>query len=416
MKLFGKSALLATCLSVIFGGVFDSASANAAETAEVLHWWTSGGESKAVKEFQKAFNAAGGEWVDAAIAGGDAARAAGINRIAGGNAPTAMQFITSKEFDELISQGLLNNLDGVAAKDHWKDVVNPLVLNAVSRDGHIYGAPVDIHSTVWLWYSPDALKAVGGEPPKTWDDFFVDADKLKAAGVLPLAQSGDAWTQVVTFMNVLVGAGGKDLYMKVLKDNDQTAVKSPEFHKVAEIFAKLRGYSDEGQQGRQWNQAISLVTSGKAGFSFMGDWAKGEIAAEGKKPGVDVGCVPGLTNRVYWVGGDVFVFPKQKGVTDPVAANLLAHVMLSPETQVAFNSIKGSVPVRGDVETAKLDSCAQQGLALLKSGDYVPGAEQLMSADKHGSLTDLITTFWSDKSKSADDFVGQFSAFIASTE
>ncbi len=83
-----------------------AASAGAQEKAEVIHWWTSGGESAAVKVFADAFNAAGGTWVDSAIAGGEAARTAGINRIVGGKPPTAMQFNTGKQFDELVANGL----------------------------------------------------------------------------------------------------------------------------------------------------------------------------------------------------------------------------------------------------------------------------------------------------------------------
>ena len=46
------------------------------QRAEVIHWWTSGGESAAVKVFADQFQAAGGTWVDTAIAGGANARTA----------------------------------------------------------------------------------------------------------------------------------------------------------------------------------------------------------------------------------------------------------------------------------------------------------------------------------------------------
>ena len=36
---------------------------------EVTHWWTSGGEAKAVKVFADAFDATGNKWKDAAIGG-----------------------------------------------------------------------------------------------------------------------------------------------------------------------------------------------------------------------------------------------------------------------------------------------------------------------------------------------------------
>ena len=57
------------------------------QRAEVIHWWTSGGELAAVKVFADQFQAAGGTWVDTAIAGGANARTAAINRTVGGNPP-----------------------------------------------------------------------------------------------------------------------------------------------------------------------------------------------------------------------------------------------------------------------------------------------------------------------------------------
>ena len=98
--------------------------ANAADMkAEVLHWWTSGGESAAIKEIADRFKAAGGEWTDTAIAIGEQARAAGINRIVGGNPPTVMQFNTGKQFDELVGNGFLTPLTKVAEANKWRDVL-----------------------------------------------------------------------------------------------------------------------------------------------------------------------------------------------------------------------------------------------------------------------------------------------------
>ncbi|MDR3493666.1 MAG: ABC transporter substrate-binding protein [Ancalomicrobiaceae bacterium] len=409
MRLSHHLALLGTALVCLATPV------QAAEKAEVLHWWTSGSESAAVNEFKKAFTAAGGEWTDAAVAGGggETARAVGVNRIIGGNPTTAMQFNTSQQFYELIDKGLLQPLDAVAAKDNWAKVVNPVVLGAVTRNGHIYAVPVNIHSNNWLWFSPAALKKAGVEAPKTWDDFFTDLDALKKAGIIPLAQSGDSWTQQLTFFDVLLGAGGTELYLKIMKDHDVNAVKSPEFKKVADILSKMRDYLDEGMQGRQWNQAISLVISGQAGFNFMGDWAKGEVVVAGKVPGVDVGCIPGLGKSSYWIGGDVFVFPKQKDPNALKAQELLAHVMLSPEVQVAFNNKKGSAPVRADVDTSSMDACGKAGLQLLASGAFVPGSDMLIAPDTDGSIHDLIGTFFTDKSKTSADLVDGFAKIIS---
>jgi len=409
MKNVTKALLGAAAALAMMAG-----SAMAQEKAEVIHWWTSGGESAAVAVFADQFNANGGEWVDAAIAGGEAARAAGINRIVGGNPPTAMQFNTGKQFEDLVAQGLLADLDSVAAADGWDKFLSPVLVKAVSRDGHFYAVPVNIHSNNWLWYNADVLSKNGIEPPKTWDELFAALDKLKAAGVIPLAQSGDAWTQLLMFNDVVLGVGGRDLFMKVFQDSDVDTIKSPEFLKVAETFGKLRDYGDAGQQGRQWNQATGLVIEGKAGFNFMGDWAKGEVIAAGLTPGKEIGCIPGIGNQIYWIGGDVFVFPKTDNADAQKAQKLLASVMLSPDAQVAFNAKKGSVPVRADVDTSKLDACAQAGLKLLAEPNAsVPGTDFLQTPDVLGSLQDTVAQFWTTPSQTPAEFQAKVADIFA---
>ena len=108
--------------SVLLGSTASFAGAQEMQ-AEVLHWWTSGGESAAVKVLADQFKAAGGTWVDTAIAGGQNARTAGINRIVGGNPPTAMQFNTGKQFDELVSNELLRDVEQVADEGKWRAVL-----------------------------------------------------------------------------------------------------------------------------------------------------------------------------------------------------------------------------------------------------------------------------------------------------
>src|SRR6266481_7873120 len=119
-----KLRTAATALALIW-----SAGANAQDMkAEVIHWWTSGGESAAVKVFADQFTKAGGAWIDNAIAGGVSARAVAINRTIGGNPPTAMQFNTGKQFDDLVENDMLSNVDAVANAQNWKAIIPAPIL------------------------------------------------------------------------------------------------------------------------------------------------------------------------------------------------------------------------------------------------------------------------------------------------
>ncbi|MBN3757731.1 carbohydrate ABC transporter substrate-binding protein [Paraburkholderia sp. Tr-20389] len=382
--------------------------------ANVIHWWTSGGESAAIRQFADAYNQAGGQWVDNAVAGADQARATAINRIVGGDPPTAAQFNTSKQFHDLIDQGLLNNVDAVASKENWAAIFPQSILDSIKANGHYYAAPVDIHMPAWFFYSkPVFAKAGIAGDPKSFDEFLADLDKLKKAGVIPLALGGQPWQEKITFDAVFADVGGPDLYLKVYRDRDAKAVNSDAFKKVLASFKKLHDYVDPGSPGRNWNDATALVISGKAGVQIMGDWAKGEFSAAKQTPGKDFGCFPGFgPHSPYLVAGDVFVFPKTDNANAIKAQNLLATVMTSPQAQVAFSAKKGSIPIRPDVDVSQLDICAKEGIAIMKDKSrQLPNPEMLLSPDMQGALTDVITNFW-NKNQSVDDAQKAFASAL----
>jgi glucose/mannose transport system substrate-binding protein len=379
--------------------------------AEVLHWWTSGGESAAVRELANAFNAAGGEWVDTAIAGsGSVARPIGLNRILGGNPPSAMQFNTGTQMNDLAEQGMLRPLDDIAEKEGWKSVLTPDFYNAIQYKGHIYGAPINDHGYNWIFYSkPVFVKAGVNAEPKNWDEMFADLDKIKAAGLTPVAVGGQPWQLQSMFNNILLGEGGRDLYLKIWKDQDTEAVKTDKFKHVAEIFAKLRDYQDVGSPNRDWNVATGMLLDNKAGIQFMGDWAKGEFIHANKVADKDFGCMLGPGSATFMMGGDIFVFPVLKDDTAKDAQTLLATVIMSKEGQLAFNSKKGSIPVRLDVDTSKLDACAQKGIEAVKDPNRsVLSYDVLAPQDMVQSNTDLIAQYWTNPGMTTDQFVEQW--------
>ena len=365
--------------------------------AEVIHWWTSGGESAAVKQFSQAYTAAGGVWVDTAIALGEQARSVAINRIIGGNPPTAAQFNTSKQFLDIVEQGMLNNVDEIALRDGWDKFLPDTVLNVVRVKGHFYAAPVNIHMPTWIWYSKSAFKKAGiTAEPKSMDEMFAALDKLKAAGLIPLAHGGQPWQENIVFTAMLANVGGTELYLKVMRDRDPAAIQGDAFRKVLTSYKRLQSYVDKGAPGRNWNDATALLITGKAGMQIMGDWAKGEFALANQAPGKDYGCIAGFGARSpYVIQGDVFVFPKTSDAEAIRAQKLLASVMLSPAVQVEFSNKKGSIPVRTDVDSSRLDICAQQGLTIMKDKSRQLGnGEVYLNPDQNGSLSDILTAYW----------------------
>ncbi len=386
-----KNVTLAVAIAIAVSPAF------ANEEAEVMHWWTSGGESAAIKVLADAYEADGGKWKDSAVAGGSNARSAAINRMIGDSPPTAALFNTSQQYHEIIAEGMLNNIDVVAKANNWEQILPQPTLDAIKVNGHFYAAPVNIHMPGWFWYSIEAFEKSGIEKePQTAEELFAALDKLKQAGYIPLALGGQNWQENLLFATILSNIGGKQLYLDALGKRDANTLNSDEFKTVIETFLKLKQYVDIGSPGRNWNDTTSLIINNKAGIQVMGDWAKGEFTQANKTPGQDYGCFPGLgDDSLYIVGGDVFVFPKTDDKAQVAAQQKLVESMLKPSTQIAFNNLKGSIPVRTDIDVSSMDICAQKGAEILKvASRQVPDGSMLMDAYHYGSLKDAVTEVW----------------------
>ncbi|WP_064682393.1 ABC transporter substrate-binding protein [Rhizobium bangladeshense] len=411
MKIRMMAAVLAASVALPLG-------AASATDLEVTHWWTSGGESAAVAELAKAFDATGNHWVDGAIAGsGGTARPIMISRITGGDPMGATQFNHGRQAEELVQAGLMRDLTDVATAEKWKDIIRPSsLLDSCTIDGKIYCAPVNIHSWQWLWLSNAAFKKAGVEVPKNWDEFVAAAPALEKAGILPLAVGGQPWQAAGAFDVLMVAIAGKDTFNKVFKDKDAEAAAGPEIAKVFKAADDARRMS-KGTNVQDWNQATNLVITGKAGGQIMGDWAQGEFALAGQKAGTDYTCLPGLgVNEIISTGGDAFYFPLLKDEEKSKAQAVLAKTLLDPKTQVAFNLKKGSLPVRSDVDLAAANDCMKKGLDILSKGNVIQGTDQLLSADSQKQKEDLFSEFFANPSMTPEDAQKRFADIIASAD
>ena len=387
-----------------------------AQDAQVMHWWTSGGESRAVAVFAKEYEKRGGKWIDGASVGPAAEHAAVLNAIAGGNPPAAFQWNIGVAVRQLAEQGLLANLDDLAKTGDWTRHLPPLLVKNISVDSHVIAVPVNLHGANWMWYSTKIFADLQMSPPRTWDEFLAQADKIKAAGYLPIAMGGIAQQTGWLFYATLAGVSGKEVYRKIFVDHDATAAGGEAVRRAFETMGKIRHYADAGGSNRKWNDTLALVETNKAAFMIAGDWAKGDFAAAGMTPGKEYGCAlsPG-TQDAYIMTVDVFAFPKVNKPDQIAAQRKLAELMMDPAVQVEFNKYKGSLPARLDADVESLDACAQLGQKVLAGGDtnQLPNFALAFGPDTQGQIEDLLIHYWSTPGMSAADATKEFSTIIA---
>lgn len=376
---------------------------------EVLHWWTSGGEAAALSLLKKDLEQKGITWKDMPVAGGGGSNAMTVlrARVAAGTAPTAVQMLG---FDILdwAKQGVVANLNDMAAQENW-DALIPEALKKFSKyDGKWIAAPVNVHSTNWVWANKKIFDELNLAVPQTWDEMMAAAEKIKKAGYIPLAHGGQAWQEATMFDGVVLSVGGVDFYRKAMIDLDSSALGSKTMEKVFDRMRQLRNLVDDNFPGRDWNLATAMVINGDAAMQIMGDWAKGEFLNADKEPGVDFLCfrMPDTQDFISF-NADQFVMFKvgETGMADQAE---LAKAIMSPSFQSAFNIVKGSVPARMDVSDEGFDDCGRKAIKDLKAavnnntlvGSFAHG--HASPANVKNAMYDVITAHFNSQMSSAE--------------
>jgi glucose/mannose transport system substrate-binding protein len=279
MTMFKKLHMTAAALAL-------STTAVAAQEVEVLHWWTSGGEAAAVGTLRDALAAGGVGWVDMPVAGGGGSDAMTVlrARVTAGDPPTAVQML-GFSIQDWAAEGALANLDDLAAEQGWADVVPAALQRFSTYDGHWVAAPVNVHSTNWVWANTALMAELGIEQPSSWDEFV--AAHADGAG-RGLHRARPWWSGLAGRHDLRLDGhgrtGGPDFYQASMVDLDPEALGSDMMVEAFQRMETLRGFVDDNFSGRDWNLASAMVINGEALFQIMGDWAKGEFVNAGRRP------------------------------------------------------------------------------------------------------------------------------------
>ena len=370
-----------------------------AQTVDVMHWWTSTSERAAADQLAAALSAQGLIWQDAAVPGGGGVAAVKVlkSRMISGEAPAAAQVI-GKTLTDWADLGLVLPLDAVAQRGRWSQTLFPTVLQVVSHDEHVIAAPLGVHRINSLLYQRKLFVRLGLSEPRSWADIEAAATKLRAAGIRPVAWSDEPWQVATVFEAVLLAEAGAPLYRELVMARQPQLWDDVRVERALARLRWLRGLNGvEAKREVAWTDNARALLNQQAGMLLNGDWVKGELIAWGARADEDFGCLPvPSTQGVHLFSIDtlaMLVGTKSRATEQERAA----EIVTSAATQRAYNRIKGSVPVRQDIDTTGMDSCARDSWATFadRRAERVPSLAHRMAADEatKDAITDAVQRF-----------------------
>jgi raffinose/stachyose/melibiose transport system substrate-binding protein len=189
-----------------------------------------------------------------------------------GEPPDLFQSWGGGVMNEFAKSGMLKDITADMAGE-WGDSFGAGPLGVYAYDGKQYGAPWDM-GMVGFWYNKDLFAQAGIDaPPATWSEFLDDVQKLKDAGITPIALGeGEKWPGHYYWVYLAVRLGGKPAfdaaYGRSGAFTDAPFVQAGE--KLQELMA-LEPFQ-EGFLGAGYGDQAALVGNGQAAMELMGQW------------------------------------------------------------------------------------------------------------------------------------------------
>jgi raffinose/stachyose/melibiose transport system substrate-binding protein len=296
-----------------------------------------------------------------------------------GDAPDIFMARGGGKLADVVAAGQAQDLTDKISSD-VKTAVGDAPFSAFTVDDKVYGMPMSILPG-GIYYSKDLFTQAGiTEAPTTVDELDAAVDKLKAAGIAPIALGAkDAWPAAHWYYFFALRECSEDVMAK--------AASSPSFDDPCwlkagddlEAFSKTEPFNEgflttTAQQGA--GSSAGLVANHQAAMELMGAWDPGVIASltPDQKPLPDLGWFPfpattsGEGDPAAMMGG-VDGFSCYKDAPKECAEFL--NFAMSQKNQEGYANAFVTLPANKDSQSVVTDPALKDVLASVNKAPYV---------------------------------------------
>ncbi len=288
------AVVLVLCLAPAYG--------LAAEKVTFLHYF-SGTLAGGIDDLVKTFNAENPQYeLTHTPVDHEAFKTSIRVMLSGGNPPDLFSYWAGAQVQFIVDADRLEPIDDVFEKNELNTLFSEAVNSGCIYNGKKYFLPLTVHYAAFF-YNKAAFEQAGVTPPSTWEEFLEVCEKLKAAGIVPIALgSRERWPAQFWLDYPLLRTAGPEYRAKLM--DGEASYTDPEVIKAFEMWKECldKGYFNDDPNAYDWAEAATMVGTGEAAMTLMGTWFMQ------------------LDEQIGWNAGedyDFFPFP----VVDPAVAD-----------------------------------------------------------------------------------------------
>jgi multiple sugar transport system substrate-binding protein len=307
-------------------------------------------------------------------------------------APDVVTWFAGYRMQAFAEKGLLEPINDVFPAGSFEAEFPPAFKTASSYNGNIYFMPQS-----WYWwavyYNKDVFAKLNLSIPKTADEFMAVCDKLKAAGIAPIAIGAkDTWTAGGWFDYMDSAVNGGEFHVKLTKG--EVPYTDPAVKKTFGYIAEMakRGYFMPNAASYSWQEAANVLFRGEAGMYLMGQFIK-DVAPADVKDKIDFFRFPSFGRSDYAVDTPTDGFMIPKNAKNKVAAKKFMAYLATAEAQEMFCKPLGRLAANKKVAVPNED--AKRGLDMVLGAKtamqfYDRDAPEEMAAKGMNAIVDII--------------------------
>lgn len=330
------------------------------------HWWNSASEVKNIEVLSRHLNKHDLVWTDTAANNSSSSLyLAQISKQLTEQLPDAALLDSSEahNYDQAFS---LVHLDAIAQAQDWEEVIPLAIQEQAKHQGHWVSAPLNSHSSNWLWINKELFMRLKLPIPETWEDLIVVLERAQSLGIPALATPRDDWEKALLFELVVLSSGGLEFYRNLFVEHQYSHTDQLVLAESLLRFKQLSHYFSDNTNNLSWDQATAQLAQGNLLIQVHGSWVNSELTVLGAEAGQDYLCVrfPG-TQGAYIFHSDHVVFfeSAQNKINNQ---QKLARILLDKDFQRELSITSGAAPARVDIDTQGFNHCSKKSIQELR--------------------------------------------------
>ena len=186
----------------------------------------------------------------------------------------------------------MEHLEDMSGEAWVKDVI-PLAKEPMTKDGKLYGMPMNLEGYGFI-YNKDLFQKAGiTELPKTLSQLDAAAKKLQDAGITPFANGYQEWWILgIHTLNVAFAQQQPDpnAFIQGLNDGSAKFKGNAEFENWVNMLDLTAKYGNKNPLTTDYNTQVTLFAKGETAMMQQGNWTQVQI--DGINPDLNLGVLP----------------------------------------------------------------------------------------------------------------------------